>query len=107
MMRELFDTGQIELPEREATAIRRPAEPISEVEFLFVDPIGCSVDQGLGPIGGERANRAWAEFLDIEIVASHIPHSRPVGRELGKHQGGCGSIATQFLQSSARPVKSQ
>ena len=44
---ELAHRGGVKLPVSDALPVRAPAKPIPQVELLFVNPVGCAVDEGV------------------------------------------------------------
>ena len=90
----LLDASQIELPEGEAAAVGRPAEAVAHIEFLFIHPVGTTVDKGIGSISSNLTNGAAGQIFDKEIVRADISHARAIGREFGETQGRRGRITT-------------
>ena len=101
----LLDAAFIQLPERDVLSVRRPAERIAQIEFLFVHPVGSPVDQGLRTIRSQGADGARGDVLHIEIVRPHVRQQRTVRREFGEHQRRSRRIAAQLLQRARRPLE--
>ena len=102
---EHLDPARIEMPEGDRLAVRAPAEPVAQIELLFVDPVRGPVDDRGRAVRGQRRDRPAPELLDVQVVRPNVGDPGPVGGELGEHQARFGSIAAELLELAARELQ--
>ncbi len=75
-----------------------PAVP--QVELLFVDPVGCPVDDRLRAVVRQLRDLCIRETFAVEVVLAHIGDLLTVGREGREHERrGLGVAAAELLKS--------
>ena len=97
--------GHVEVPIGDLRAVRRPPEPVPQVELLLVDPVGHAVDvQRVGP-RSEPRDLPIGHALDVEVALADVRHAVAPRRELGVHQCGLRCLAAELLERAAAPVE--
>ena len=77
----------IEANECQISAILAPREQFGAIEFLFVDPIGSSVDYLIALTIGRYLHLAIVvELTNEDVIISYKSHHTPIGTEGGDHQ---------------------
>ena len=97
------DAGRVELPVRDAPAIRAPAETIADAQFFLVHPVGRAVDRRLRPVARELSDRPVVQALDVDIVGADVCDPRAVRRELREHQRRLRSRPADLLAARRCP----
>ena len=68
----------VQFDKRQLFGIRRPCKQSGDTELLFVQPIGCSVDDIRIRIFGHRYFGTEIALMDIEVIIFYKRHITPV-----------------------------
>src|SRR5215471_16631643 len=101
---EVFYAFRVELPKGDGPAVGAPLEAVANVELFFVNPIGGAIDDGGGAIVRSLRDFWRSKILDVNVVGADVGDFGIVGRELGEHQRGGSSVATEFAKSPGLQV---
>jgi len=97
--RILPDPARIEVPKGNAPAIRTPPKPVAHVQFLFVHPIGCTVDNCVGSVVRQLLpNGKVREILYKQIIRAHEGDLSGIGGHLGELHTGWLAIPAEFRE---------
>ena len=85
--REIPHARRIELPVRNAGAVRTPAETVADGELLFVGPAHDAVDDVVGAATRKLPNATIRKRFHVHVGVAHVGNAIAVRRELCKLQG--------------------
>src|SRR5947207_14423413 len=102
---KLPTSAGIKLPLRNALSVRTPAKSVPKKKLFLINPVGGSVDDGLGAVVRQLDGFSCLCGFNIDVIGPHVGHARSVRRKLCKHQCRWRGITTQFAQTFSASIE--